>query len=151
MDDDLIPADDGRGNVDAYFRGRFNTELTPEETFSYHNWLDEESKKTGKDRSNDAIDYDLQGFYKDGQTFSEENGHGSDRYKKPNHPTFSDQSRYHGIKDANGTWEGGAWGEDANGTTFTPSKRMLETTHPANWLRSYMRDVEPGTTLLLKE
>lgn len=150
-DSEQMPEEDGRGNVDAYFRDRFNTELTPEETFKYHDWLDQESKKAGRDKSNDVIDYDMQGFFKDGQAFSDENGHGSDLYKKPNHPSFSNESKYHGTEDQNGKWEGGQWSKEGEEKTFTPSRTMLGKTHTADGMQSYFRDREPDYTLILPE
>lgn len=52
-------------------------------------------------------DYDLRGAYKEGLKPDPVTGHWPDTYKKPNHPTFSDQSIY--AKDAPekaGHWDG---------------------------------------------
>jgi hypothetical protein len=79
----------------------YDTKLSPNQEQSFQSW-----KK--KNAPNDSgQDYDLRGAYKEGLTRDPSNNHFSDRYKKPNHPTFSDQSIY--AKDAPslaGHWEG---------------------------------------------
>jgi hypothetical protein len=81
-------------------QGQFDTVLSPREEESFQAW-----KK--KHAPNDSgQDYDLRGAFKSGFK-PDENGHWPDLYKKPNHPTFSDQSIY--AKDAPdraGKWEG---------------------------------------------
>ena len=53
-------------------------------------------------------DYDLQGAFMEGLTPDPRTGHWPDKYKKPNHPTFSVESKYAVGADANlaGTWNG---------------------------------------------
>ena len=68
----------------------YDTPLTPEQMLVYNQFL-KESK-----RGMDEIDYDLRGFFRDGNSFDAA-GHGADWYKKPNHPTFSNESQYHGT------------------------------------------------------
>ncbi len=55
-------------------------------------------------------DYDLRGFYKDNPTWSPNipGQHMTDRYKLPNHPTFSNESMYYlpANKDSAGYWQG---------------------------------------------
>ena len=97
----------------------------------------------------EAIDYDLRGFYKSGGKFAE-NGHGADVFKKPNHPTFSNQSKYHGASDEKGTkYIGGEWGNTDEGYTYTPSREMLNSTHNSDQLVNYIRKYEPKTNLIL--
>ena len=73
-----------------------------------------------------------------------------DTYKKPNHPTFSDESQYHGTASPWGVpFEGGRWSPD--GKSYTPSATMLKYTHPVDFLKNYMKRVEPSTSLILKE
>jgi len=50
-------------------------------------------------------DYDLRGAFKAGLTPDRKTGHWPDTYKKPNHPTFSDESRYAKFGKP-GRWEG---------------------------------------------
>jgi hypothetical protein len=73
--------------------------------------------------------------------------HYPDTYKKPNHPTFSDQSMYHGQGGA----EGGHWTSNPDGTwAFTPGRTNLEN-FSADQLRDYFQRVEPGNTLNLPQ
>lgn len=61
-------------------------------------------------------DYDLRGAWlNDG--FKPGSGHGTDRYKKPNHPTFSEESQY-----SNSLHPGGRWTDN----TYVPSPQMYQ-------------------------
>jgi len=129
----------------------FNTKLTPEEEQDFQQWVAQESEKTGRDKFRDLEDYDLKGAWKEVQkgTMSEdERGHLGDKYKKPNHPTFSDQSIYHGTKDPKTgvKYEGGSWGKEDDKDTYTPSKHVLKM-HGAEGLSSYFNEVEPDAML----
>lgn len=79
--------------------GPYDTPL-PSDDKGFQDWK-------AKHAPNDSgVDYDLQGAYLGGATPAE-NGHFPDTWKKPNHPTFSDQSKY--AKDSPesaGSWEG---------------------------------------------
>lgn len=79
----------------------FDTKLLPSEESRFQSWK-------AKNAPNDSgEDYDLRGAFKEGLAKDIRSGHWSDKYKKPNHPTFSDQSIY--AKDAPeraGHWEG---------------------------------------------
>jgi len=66
----------------------YNTKLTDEEEAQYQEW----AKKIGHER--DVYDYDLRGAWKAGAAQAE-NGHFPDTFKKPNHHTFSNESKYH--------------------------------------------------------
>lgn len=81
-------------------QGQFDTILSPAEETTFRKWKQ-------KHAPNDSgADYDLRGAFKAGFK-PDEKGHWPDLYKKPNHPTFSDQSIY--AKDAPdkaGRWEG---------------------------------------------
>jgi hypothetical protein len=77
----------------------------------YNTKLDDEDKfqewKAKHAPQDSGYDYDLRGAYKAGVEPDPESGHWPDTFKKPNHPTFSDQSQY--AKDAPekaGRWEG---------------------------------------------
>ena len=59
-------------------------------------------------------DYDLRGLYNEqGPVRYAEGQHMTDRYKKPNHPTFSNQSMFSTPENPGGAWRGG---------TFVPQK-----------------------------
>ena len=64
-------------------------------------------------------DYDLQGAFMEGLAPDPRTGHWSDKYKKPNHPTFSVESKYAVGADANlaGTW---------NGDTYVPNPNAVK-------------------------
>lgn len=115
----------------------YNTKLAPEEEAKFQGW----AKENGKLK--DAYDYDIRGFWKDGAAFSE-NGHGSDYYKKPNHPTFSEESQYHG---SDGHF-GGRWNKNEEGETvsFTPSSTNLKNMSQEQ-LQRYFDEVEQGIKL----
>jgi len=83
----------------------FDTPLSSTEEISFQKW----KSQYGPNDSGD--DYDLRGAYKAGLT-PNDNGHWPDTFKKPNHPTFSDESIY--AKDAPNL--AGHW----NGETFIP-------------------------------
>jgi hypothetical protein len=127
---------DPKAGLDIYdYSSRYNRALTPQDEQRFQEWA------TTNNRQNDAYDYDIRGFWKDNGQFSG-NGHGSDLYKKPNHPTFSDQSIYHGADGA----EGGTWGDG----TFTPSDHNLQMFSPGG-LKRYFDQREPGYRLVLPD
>ena len=138
-----------------YFRKNFNTPLSAMQQVEYDRWLSRMEKVGGRPNiRNDVEDYDLQGFWKSGGRFGSAEEHGFDRFKKPNHPTFSDESQYSGITDpVLGKVKGGKWGgSEESGWTFSPSQEMLSKTHFIADLSEYFRTMEPNAQLLpLKE
>lgn len=92
----------------ADYTGEFNTALSPEEETSFQGWL----KTSGRER--DLADYDMRGFWKSGESQSE-NEHFPDTYKKPNHETFSDESIYSNKEHPGGHW---------SGDIYTPANAM---------------------------
>jgi hypothetical protein len=126
--------------VDPYdFTATHNTQLTPAEEKAFTKW----ATKTGKIK--DLYDYDLKGFWKSGAATAE-NGHGTDVFKKPNHPTFSDQSKYHSEQTPGGSWTQTPEGQ----TMFTPSPYNLQNM-PVPALQQYFKQVEPGVILNLPQ
>jgi hypothetical protein len=70
-------------------------------------------------------DYDLRGFYKQNPDFSASPGqHMTDEFKLPNHPTFSDESRFYSPNTAQmgGHWQGDVF------LPNTPLKRRVDET-----------------------
>lgn len=106
------------------FSGKYNSTLSPQQQVAFNKWADQQKAKTGRDPRKDKYDYDVNGFFLAGAG-TDERSHGSDQFKKPNHPTFSNESIYHG-KDG---YQGGEWiaspsyqGDPAGPyTTFKPS------------------------------
>jgi hypothetical protein len=134
--------------VDPYdFSDRYNTKLTAAQEQQYQQWVADQSKAQGRDLSKDTYDYDLRGFWKSGGSFDDESGHGGDTYKKPNHPTFSDQSQYHGVDG----YQGGTWGGGQNGQpfTFTPSTTNLQMMSLPGLQRYFASPAEAGRSVLV--
>ncbi len=78
-----ISGSQGQKSYDA-----LNTKLSPEQETGFQQW---KQKNAPRDSGED---YDLRGAFLKGYTPSPENGHFPDEFKKPNHPTFSDQSKF---------------------------------------------------------
>lgn len=120
----LIKAQNGlnflrKEDPEMIFEHLYNTPLTKEETNKFNKWVKEESSKQGRNILMDKGAYDVQGFWKSGDwKRRDSDGHGTDTWKKPNHPTFSNQSKYHGI---NGFY-GGNWTKDGG---YQPSKQTM--------------------------
>lgn len=122
--------------------GQYNTQLTPEQETEYKAW----AKQHGRER--DVENYDLRGAWLELQkgTMSEdERGHLGDKYKKPNHPTFSTESIYNG-KDG---YQGGVWSRNGNVDVYTPQHKL--TPEQAKRLRLYFAKYEEGVALNLKD
>jgi len=119
------------------YSDKYNTQLSPIEEQQFTQWAQQMKQSQGRDVMNDAYDYDIRGFFKSGQAQAA-NGHMTDTYKKPNHPTFSDQSQYHG-KDGN---IGGQWSQAPDGSwQFYAGKTNALT--PQELLK-YFERAEPG-------
>jgi hypothetical protein len=119
-----------RQDPEMMFKDKYNTELTKEEQKDFDKWVAKESKQQGRDIMMDKGAYDIQGFWKSGDWKKRDaDNHGTDTWKKPNHPTFSNQSKYNGA----GGLYGGNWTEDAG---YQPSKQSLNNYGPDyyNWM-----------------
>jgi len=115
-----VPMAQVGGDPEMIFKEKYNTPLTEEEKIKYDAWVTSESKRQGRDITMDLGAYDIQGFWKSGDYMKmDEDNHGSDKWKKPNHPTFSNQSKYHNIDG----YTGGTWAEDGG---YTPSEYTRE-------------------------
>lgn len=121
----------------------YTTPLSEDEQPKYANWLKKLSAKMGRDMSADTIDYDMQGAFKAGLGQSD-NGHFDDRFKKPNHPTFSSDSQYSGKQFTGGKWEKASAGQ----WSFRASKDNLKF-HSKEDLVDYFKRVEPNSILYL--
>ena len=99
-------AEGGRVDDEEDMTDQYNTQLDPEEEQRYHDWAAQNH------REGDTYDYDMRGAWKQGIEGDPRTGHYPDTYKKPNHPTFSDESQY----DGSGGRRGGHWEEDETGS-----------------------------------
>lgn len=118
--------------------GKFNTPLTAAEQPEYEAWL----KAKGIDSAKATFDYDMQGAFK-AQAAQADNGHFPDTFKKPNHPTFSDQSQYSTARTP-----GGTWAQNGDKWEFKASPYNL-TAYSASDLQNYFATREPGSTVTL--
>lgn len=81
----------------------FETTLTPAQEQRFQAW-----KRTYAPNDS-GEDYDLRGAFLSGLTGPDENGHWPDTFKKPNHPTFSNESKYamgEFARPRAGKWDG---------------------------------------------
>jgi hypothetical protein len=125
------------------FSDRYNTKLAPAEEKQFQGWLGQLSKAKGYDAKQDLRDYDLRGAFKSGVT-ADERGHLTDEFKKPNHPTFSDQSIYSTPEQPGGQWIG----SDETGWNYKASPTNLKY-RSADELKGYFQRVEPDSQLML--
>ena len=121
----------------------YDTPLPAKEVDTYKKWVSRQSKIQGRDISKDVGDYDLAGLYKSVKGSDLPYGHGTDQFKKPNHPTFSQESIYHG-KDS----IGGRWDEVAGKPVFYASPLNVKNMG-VEGLKEYFRTREPGVQLVL--
>jgi hypothetical protein len=97
----------------------YDTKLGPADEMAYAAW------KRLHAPNDSGEDYDLRGAYLSGEVQAPD-GHMTDRYKKPNHPTFSDQSQY-ATGDARS--RAGHW----VGDTFVPPAAMRAAGGGVQW------------------
>ena len=103
----------------------FNTGLNQQEFDEFWNW----AKQRYGDQERvlyEMGNYDLQGAWKAIKNkeidFDPKTGHLPDTYKKPNHITFSNESKYHDGKK----FVGGQWQQNGRKWKFKPSPLTLK-------------------------
>lgn len=80
---------------------RFTTIVSPEEKPSFEAWKSQHAP------NDSGEDYDLAGAFKAGLIPDSQTGHWPDTFKKPNHPTFSNESIYAPlVPEKAGHWSG---------------------------------------------
>lgn len=110
----------------------FNTELTQGAERAYQRWPGQ-SGDSGQD-------YDLRGAFSEGAD-RDANGHLPDTYKKPNHPTFSNESIY--AKYGNpGHWVGGKFFQPGGQEGPFQEQPGIPSGVP-QWLTKYMSEQPP--------
>jgi GH24 family phage-related lysozyme (muramidase) len=97
---------DVKGTGHVVYPAAYDSALTEEQEAKYQAWRATLPKPLQYEG-----DYDLRGYWLDPETVKDnvkDGQHFIDRYKKPNHPTFSVESRYATGDDARlaGTWRG---------------------------------------------
>lgn len=98
-----------------------DTQLDPILRYFYEAWLRSQTAARGFDPS--GSDYDMPGYYMSGGWLDPPGtGHFPDTFKKPNHPTFSNESVYHMTPNGQGGLNlGGSW----DGEVFTPNPAQV--------------------------
>lgn len=120
------------------FTAKYNTKLSPAQEKAFEAWA------KANDRLHDSYDYDMRGAWVDGAGQAD-NGHFPDTYKKPNHPTFSKESKYSGVDG----YTGGEWADLGGGkSTYTASPSVMRF-HTPDELQAYFHRVEPDASLIL--
>lgn len=121
-------------NTDELFRNSYNTPLTPKEYDEYLKW-----KEANNIHPDEDIDYDTQGLFLEvrNNNFRDARGHSTDKYKKPNHPTFSKGSKW--ANEETG-FLGGEWSDKG----YTAPSNLLWT---PDRLEKYMSSREKGLAL----
>lgn len=121
---------------------QYNTQLSEKDEKKFQEWV------YGTGRVRDLYDYDLRGAWKEMQNGSmseDERGHLGDKYKKPNHPTFSNESIYAAAEPN----RAGTWSRNSRGVvTFTTNSGV--TMSEAQYLRRYFQFAEPNTILEIR-
>jgi hypothetical protein len=117
------------------YTSKYNTPLSNEEVTQFLDWVNKNGRSLEELR-----DYDLAGVYKDSLT-PNGNNQLSDKYKKPNHFTFSDQSIYNGKEGL----YGGSWAEQPDGSyTYIVRDNM----YSPKELAAYFRRAEQGNRVI---
>ena len=126
--------------VQPDYTEKYNTPIPQAKQAAFNQYVQQEiAKPNGKNPLNDRWDYDVQGDWLAGAARDPATGHGADTWKKPNHPTFSDQSQYHGVDG----YVGGSWTDNG----YVPSVTNLQMHGPAG-LAQYFKNREPDVPLL---
>lgn len=126
-------------NNDPYdFSDKYNTKLSDAEEFKFKNAMASyQLEKEAREKKNnpnytdnrsleefihdETRDYDMRGAFQKGIKQGK-NFHWDDEFKKPNHITFSTDSKYNGVDG----YKGGTWTKDDTGAyTFTPPKNSI--------------------------
>ena len=143
----------------------YDTFLTKEELKKFKKWVPEHEKmkddrrreETGEDYKHNLMEdkkaYDVQGFWKamnNAKTEEERNMllnpedlHGTDQFKKPNHPTFSEHSMYHGVEGK----KGGTWGRKDGRDVFYPTQHNIDNMGGVDKYKEWFKNYNSGADL----
>lgn len=124
------------------FSSQYNTPIPASKQADFNKWVQDQTTKTGRNPLGDRYDYDVNGYWLSGGG-TDSRGHGTDQFKKPNHPTFSNESQYHGL---NG-YVGGKWVQVNGKSSYLPSQTNLQFRSQPQ-LQQYFNKTEPDVTLL---
>lgn len=114
----------------------------------YKDWINKVKEwRPGIDRDIDSDNptYDYKGFYEEDidrawkMLEEDPEAHFTDKFKRPNHPTFSDESIY-----SNDITKGGHWAEPSNGNAFYIPSYYTGTPERLKDTRDYLTDSGEG-------
>lgn len=105
----------------------FDTPLSPQDELAFRQWKQQVAPRDSGE------DYDFRGAFKRGFQPSPTDGHWPDTFKKPNHPTFSDESVYSSLT---GT-KPGHWENNTNYIPFGVQKQQNMPNPPVGYQPSY--------------
>lgn len=131
-----------------------DTELSPSEEIAFTLWHNK--NYPGQKVEDSTKDYDLRGAWREIQKGSikfDERKHLPDKYKKPNHITFSKESIYTSKENPGGKWyqsEGKSTAEGKKVWHFEPSAQTLAL-HGPNRLQEYFKQNEPDSRLIINK
>ena len=121
-----------------------DTALSPSDEKKFQLWANTYSSPDVN--LSDTRDYDMRGYFKEfGASPHKIGDHFVDTYKKPNHITFSDGSKYHTEEVPGGTWDEDAQKKDV----FIPAPQQVDTAQKRNNLRQYFEKYEPNASLVI--
>ncbi len=131
----------------------YDTELDVQKENAFKNWLNLKNKNRQRAgmSPDSGHDYDLRGYWEANVGIRpgvrqyldslDADRHGPDTFKKPNHPTFSTDSKYSSEKTPGGVWK------NENGvTSFTPGQQNLRV-RSKEQLKQYFKKREPDVLL----
>lgn len=122
----------------------YDSYIAEQDEPKYQEWL---AKQRAAGQNVSDKDYDMRGFWLSGQAQAA-NGHYTDEFKKPSHPTFSNESKYSGANE--GEIAGGSWTppavEGGKDWTFKPSEYNLQQRSPEE-LKRYLGESDPDVKL----
>lgn len=121
----------------------YNTPLNPSEKKEFNEWLGTQSKVSGRNVANDLFDYDLQGAWQANKDISM-TSQAPEKFKKPNHPTFSTDSKYSNPMG----FQGGQWFFDDNKWHFEPSRHNLMFHGGMDNISNYFKEADPDVELV---
>ena len=135
------PSTQGRTGPAPFDEKTFNTKLTPQEEVAFQSWKQRNAPRDSGE------DYDLRGAFKAGLQPDPETGHWPDTFKKPNHPTFSDESQYAQYGKP-GRWDGETYVPPQDGLVVPPNRAPINTSRSIGTAignRTITKNI-PGTT-----
>ena len=132
----------------------YDTQLSPSEEMAFTLWHDK--NYPGQKVEDSTKDYDLRGAFREiqkGVMQFDERKHLPDKYKKPNHITFSQESIYASKDNPGGKWyqiEGKSTAEGKKAWHFEPSAQTVAL-HGASKLQDYFKRNETESKLIINK